>query len=29
MNSNERDLYNNKKIYKFAETVLQCRTHIN
>ena len=29
MNSNERDLYNNKKIYKFAETVLQCRTQIN
>lgn len=29
MNSNERDLYNNKKIYKFAETVLQYRTHIN
>lgn len=29
MNSNERDLYNNKKIYKFAETVLLCRTHIN
>ena len=29
MNSKERELYNNKKIIKFAEMVLQCRTYIN
>lgn len=29
MNSNRGCLYNNEKITKFAEMVLQCRTHIN
>ena len=28
-NPNRRCLYNNKKIIKFAEMVLQCRTYIN